>query len=514
MASEFSALSFHSQLKSFCDGIENDAKKLRQMTSKTAGQNRKRNIKDQRQRQQQEQITMQELYMKCKSLHEVSESMMTALENEMNKFVCKDESSEMSPVVENKENTINDCNVNNSTVEHGPVNTNGQGDISLDASIPDFEEELFIDPALMDTSIVEVGMVDDEAPQPQCTQQESDDNEEKEKDTVSQGEQRSTLCIETEEEEEKEERVPKSPARRKSSVFDADGPKTPSLADMKLSKATYGALKFRHYSTSDSDDMSPVEKKLLSSVHSTPKSPAVMEKSVFLNSSSKPTKNTPRQSNNNNKYQNSCETPPTPEIVSDFATCSLQEVTCSLHPAVMEYLENNRGDLDVLNEPAITKTESPREINQETSAPKTEVVSKSPAIPAKSTTTYDSDEEDMDDGIKTKILKTRRDADGKASEDWIPMIEASEWEKAPMSLKVQIASADILNAGIASLNKFIFAHQNKRDESFTLEEMTTIVSSEIDSLSVNVFALSLVHLKRLDLAMENSIRVYKVKRFY
>ena len=523
MASVSSALAFHSQLKTCCDSVEKDIKKLRQVTSKATIPKRK----TKNQRQQEVQIALQELYMKCKSLHEMSENMMTSLENEMNKYRCKGEKKRTESAVEeveNKENnTVNDCNVNNSTIIENDalVSTNDhQGNISICASGRDFEEELFIDPALMDTSIVEVSTVDNEAPQSQCTQQECDDNHivnEKEKDGDLQEEQLQTLHVDTEEMEEKEEIVPKSPGRRKSSIFDVDGPKTPSIADMKLSKATYGALKFHLSSNSDSDDMSPVEKKLLgSSISSTPKSPAIMEKSIFLDSSSKPKIFTPtRSKNDHDNHHSSCDTPPTPELVSDFATCSLQEVTCSLHPAVMEYLENNRSTLDVFDEPVVAKNESSKEIIQETSVPQIEVVPKSPAIPIKTKTNYDSDDEDnKNDGIKTKILKTRRNADGKATADWIPTIEACEWEKAPMSLKVQISSPDILNAGIARLNDFIFTHQNKRDESFTLEEMTTIVSSGIDSVSVNVFALSLVHLKRLDLAMENSIRVYKVKRFY
>lgn len=75
-----------------------------------------------------------------------------------------------------------------------------------------------------------------------------------------------------------------------------------------------------------------------------------------------------------------------------------------------------------------------------------------------------------------------------------------------------------MNSGIESLNEFIAnqAHgvQSRRLESFTLEEMSTIVSGIIGKVGVHVFALSLVQLKRLDLGEENSIRVYKVRRFY
>jgi hypothetical protein len=117
-----------------------------------------------------------------------------------------------------------------------------------------------------------------------------------------------------------------------------------------------------------------------------------------------------------------------------------------------------------------------------------------------------------------KVLQPRKTASGSAAlEGWIPLITAADWDAAPLSLKMQIA-LNQLNAGIEDLNRFIAEHtslQKTRLESFTMEEMTAIVAAHLGSgVSVNVFALSLVHLKRLDLGMENSIRVYKVRRFY
>ena len=79
-------------------------------------------------------------------------------------------------------------------------------------------------------------------------------------------------------------------------------------------------------------------------------------------------------------------------------------------------------------------------------------------------------------------------------------------------------SAEVINTGIDCLNQFIASQSTgkstSRLESFTLEEMTSIVTGHIGGVSVNVFALSLVHLKRLDLGTENCIRVYKARRYY
>ena len=546
MPSAPSAKACQTRLKSFCNDIEQSVKKLRQIeadmttNSTTRGKQVHKRFNKETQRQQQ-QIIMQELYMKCKSMHEVSEGMMTSLEIEIVKFGSKGENSEStrSKKIENKENTVNGrdrnraSHLDTTTVDDKFVEEINRGDISVCASTHDHEveEEIFIDPSLMDTSTDEATSSKDNASQQsqyirQNTVEEiSDtngdgyDDNTNEIDEIQQVQQLPTLHIDTVENEEiidvkeKLEDTPKSPARRHSFASNADGPKTPSLKDMGLSKATCGAISYP-LSPDENDNMSPIEIKMLGSEKSTPKSPEQVEKSIFIDSSSK------SKHINEASFVSRCNTPPSPELICEFTTCSLQEVTCSLHPAVMEYLENDRSTLDVFHQPTSAKADSPiskEEGIQEHSTSKVEAASSNSMDPIKAypKNTYDSDDdEDVDGGIKTKILTTRRDADGRAIEEWIPLIEASEWATAPMSLKVQISSQDILNSGIISLNKFIFTHQNKRDESFTLEEMTTVVSSHIDSVSVNVFALSLVHLKRLELAMENSIRVYKVKRYY
>jgi hypothetical protein len=89
-------------------------------------------------------------------------------------------------------------------------------------------------------------------------------------------------------------------------------------------------------------------------------------------------------------------------------------------------------------------------------------------------------------------------------------------------------SEEKINAALDALNKFIAAQSanasevntvnalsTMRLESFTLEEMSKIVDKTVvDRIPINVLALSLVNLKRLDICTESSIRVYKVRRFY
>ena len=74
-----------------------------------------------------------------------------------------------------------------------------------------------------------------------------------------------------------------------------------------------------------------------------------------------------------------------------------------------------------------------------------------------------------------------------------------------------------MNIAVGALNKFIESAQsaNKhRLESFTADEMEKVVGNKVPASSVKVIVLGLVHLKRLDICTENSIKVYKVRRFY
>ena len=100
-------------------------------------------------------------------------------------------------------------------------------------------------------------------------------------------------------------------------------------------------------------------------------------------------------------------TPPTPDLGTTFATCSLQEVTCSLHPAIM-------ADFDGPESYAFKKNGSVQK-------------------PA-----YDSDDEvvtgpGFSPPRMAKVLQPRQEED-----NWIPLVEDQDWEAAPMSLKLQV----------------------------------------------------------------------------
>lgn len=560
-----SAKTFHTQFKSFCYHIEQDAKKLREIADSkpyddidkgtAADLTYLKSLNDDVDRMEQNsdgmmanmnkkgQVTMQELYKKCKSLHEISEAMMSNLENQMVDFGYKGENSRrIVRQVDNKENN-SDENMNTSAVHMSGGNRSFDENCTHENNF----EELFIDPTLLETSVVDgdvysvvgegVEKEDENAAEAMVVTEDDIDVASTEMDgtemlvTMNDFKKRESEIGEEKKNDEQEDMKDTQVSPARLSIFKADAPRTPSLADMKLSAATCGAIQFDISPDSSDDDgrMSPLEKKLIGS--ETPISPAHMEKSIFLDTPGCSNRNIVTNANadstctpsNPNLLKKTAsvgnDTPPTPELVNDFATCSLQEVTCSLHPAVMAFLDGGIGDTEIVGKDK--KSASCASIASQSStksmSPTAELDSTPPEVPASKAIkdVYDSDEdEEGDGGIKTKILRSRRNTDGKAAENWIPFIESLEWEGAPMSLKVQISSPEILNAGIESLNKFIFTHQNKKDESFTIEEMATIVSAHIKSVSVNVFALSLVHLKRLDLGMENSIRVYKVKRFY
>lgn len=52
-------------------------------------------------------------------------------------------------------------------------------------------------------------------------------------------------------------------------------------------------------------------------------------------------------------------------------------------------------------------------------------------------------------------------------------------------------------------------------ESFSVTEIEGVVGGQhVDKTPVKTIILGLVHLKRLDICTENSIKVYKVRRFY
>lgn len=52
-------------------------------------------------------------------------------------------------------------------------------------------------------------------------------------------------------------------------------------------------------------------------------------------------------------------------------------------------------------------------------------------------------------------------------------------------------------------------------ESFSSTELETVVGGQhVEDTPVKTIILGLVHLKRLDICTEHSIKVYKVRRFY
>jgi len=128
---------------------------------------------------------------------------------------------------------------------------------------------------------------------------------------------------------------------------------------------------------------------------------------------------------------------------------------------------------------------------------------------------------------KTSKLLQPREARSRVSDNtetgWIPLVSQEEWNDAPSFLKLQV-SADALNGALCELNKHIDAttesegsssHRKRHLESFSQEELEQIVDTHhIRNTPMRVVVLGLVHLKRLDICTENSIKVYRVRRFY
>lgn len=124
-----------------------------------------------------------------------------------------------------------------------------------------------------------------------------------------------------------------------------------------------------------------------------------------------------------------------------------------------------------------------------------------------------------------KVLNPRRAvplaADGKssagsASDGWIPLVSEEEWSKAPSFLKLQFG-LPAMNKMLTLLNQFLaetMKSSSKHLESFSYEEIVRIVGTAIEPSPIKVVVLGLVHLKRLDVGTENSIKVYKIRRFY
>lgn len=122
-----------------------------------------------------------------------------------------------------------------------------------------------------------------------------------------------------------------------------------------------------------------------------------------------------------------------------------------------------------------------------------------------------------------KVLNPRRGEDAiaaNAENGWIPHVTEDEWKLAPSFLKMQFKLAD-LNTTLSLLNKFIAENLtktengfSKRLETFSLDEIVRIVGDRIGEAPLKIVVLGLVHFKKLDVGTENSVKVYKIRRFY
>ena len=162
-----SSKAFHTQLKSFCYGIEQDARKLRQIVENkpsnsvsffdTSSEVTYIETLSQDVQKMDENldkimvdvlgnpdkrlahVTMEELYLKCRSLYEVSEGMITSLENHLTKFGYKENPKRMLRKMEEAEDQENNQNCANLPI--------------VSSSVAEFDQ-FFIDPALMDDDTV------------------------------------------------------------------------------------------------------------------------------------------------------------------------------------------------------------------------------------------------------------------------------------------------------------------------------------------------------------------------
>lgn len=75
-----------------------------------------------------------------------------------------------------------------------------------------------------------------------------------------------------------------------------------------------------------------------------------------------------------------------------------------------------------------------------------------------------------------------------------------------------------MNGALAAINSHIEETQTKSDqkyiESLSADELERIFRKMSFETPAKVLIMGLVHLKRLDICTENSIKVYKIRRFY
>jgi hypothetical protein len=114
----------------------------------------------------------------------------------------------------------------------------------------------------------------------------------------------------------------------------------------------------------------------------------------------------------------------------------------------------------------------------------------------------------------SKILQPRK---GASSVGWIPLVSDKEWRDAPVFLQKQ-ATVEALNGALSSLNARIASTPIRTDqrhiESLTTEELEGVIRECCLDTPLKVLTMGLVHLKRLDIGTENSIKVYRIRRFY
>lgn len=147
---------------------------------------------------------------------------------------------------------------------------------------------------------------------------------------------------------------------------------------------------------------------------------------------------------------------------------------------------------------------------------------------------YDSDrcddsEDDFDDILNlsldvfsppktSKILQPRKANSGASSVGWIPLVSDMEWRDAPVFLQKQ-ATVEALNEALGALNTHIANTPPVRTdprhiESLTTEELERVIGKQCRETPAKVLTMGLVHLKRLDIFTENSIKVYRIRRYY
>merc|ERR1711871_1065333 len=101
---------------------------------------------------------------------------------------------------------------------------------------------------------------------------------------------------------------------------------------------------------------------------------------------------------------------------------------------------------------------------------------------------------------------------------WIPLIKETEFDAAPSFVRMQV-KLDVLNKVIEYVNEYIASHAsgtgtgiNKRLETFTEDELAGLIP-DLEA-SVKVVVVGMTQFKRFDVGYENSVKVYKVRRFY